>query len=86
MSNNKNILYVLFRKVNMKLKLSPVQQFLYVMSVLNCMDIIKEENKDTFVKHQDSLPSPREICSVLDDYVIGQSHAKRFICCGSQSL
>ena len=34
-----------------------------------CMDIIKEENKDTFVKHQDGLPSPKQICSVLDDYV-----------------
>ena len=30
------------------------------------MDIIKEESKDTFVKHQDGLHSPKEICSVLD--------------------
>ena len=30
-----------------------------------CMDIIKEENKDTFVKHQDGLPTPKEICAVL---------------------
>ena len=34
----------------------------------------KEENKDTFGKHQDGLPSPK-ICKVLDDYVIGQSYA-----------
>ena len=35
-----------------------------------CMDIIKEENKSSLVKHQDGVPSPKEICNVLDEYVI----------------
>ena len=44
-----------------------------------CMDIIKEENKSSLVKHQDGVPSPKEICSVLDDYVIGQKFAKEIL-------
>src|SRR6202521_2474467 len=44
-----------------------------------CMDIIREENKNTLVKSRDGVPSPIEICSVLDSYVIGQDHAKRVL-------
>ena len=44
-----------------------------------CMDIIKEENKSSLVKHQDGVPSPKEICNVLDDYVIGQKLAKEIL-------
>tara|TARA_A100001035_G_scaffold245858_1_gene214449 strand:- start:99 stop:1229 length:1131 start_codon:yes stop_codon:yes gene_type:complete len=43
------------------------------------MDIIKEENKSSLVKHQDGVPSPKEICNVLDDYVIGQRLAKEIL-------
>ena len=43
------------------------------------MDIIKEENKSSLVKHQDGVPSPKEICNVLDDYVIGQKFAKEIL-------
>jgi len=44
-----------------------------------CMDIIREETKTAGLKASDGVPSPQEICSVLDDYVIGQMHAKRVL-------
>jgi ATP-dependent Clp protease ATP-binding subunit ClpX len=44
-----------------------------------CMDIIREEHKTTLVKSRDGVPTPREIRGVLDDYVIGQEHAKRVL-------
>ncbi|MEL7138218.1 MAG: ATP-dependent Clp protease ATP-binding subunit ClpX [Pseudomonadota bacterium] len=44
-----------------------------------CMDIIREETKNNLVKSADGVPTPREICQVLDDYVIGQEMAKRVL-------
>ena len=44
-----------------------------------CMDIIREENKTQIVKSCEGVPTPREICQVLDDYVIGQDYAKRVL-------
>ncbi len=44
-----------------------------------CMDIIREEHKTSLVKSGDGVPTPTEINSVLDDYVIGQVHAKRVL-------
>ncbi|EKV30870.1 ATP-dependent Clp protease ATP-binding subunit ClpX [Caenispirillum salinarum AK4] len=44
-----------------------------------CMDIIREENKSSLVRSRDGVPSPRDILGVLDDYVIGQPHAKRVL-------
>jgi ATP-dependent Clp protease ATP-binding subunit ClpX len=44
-----------------------------------CMDIIREEHRTTLVKSRDGVPTPRDICNVLDDYVIGQDHAKRVL-------
>ncbi len=44
-----------------------------------CMDIIREESKSSLVKSREGVPTPAEICRVLDDYVIGQAHAKRVL-------
>ncbi len=44
-----------------------------------CMDIIREETKSSGLKSTEGVPTPRDICAVLDDYVIGQEHAKRVL-------
>ncbi|MEM7767915.1 MAG: ATP-dependent Clp protease ATP-binding subunit ClpX [Pseudomonadota bacterium] len=44
-----------------------------------CMDIIREENKTNMVRTREGVPTPQEICDVLDDYVIGQAFAKRIL-------
>jgi ATP-dependent Clp protease ATP-binding subunit ClpX len=44
-----------------------------------CMDIIREETKSAGLKSSEGVPTPKEICQVLDDYVIGQAVAKRVL-------
>ena len=44
-----------------------------------CMDIIREEHKDSVRKNHEGVPTPLDISNVLDEYVIGQAKAKRIL-------
>ena len=44
-----------------------------------CNDIIREELQGSLAAEVDTLPKPKEIKAVLDDYVIGQEQAKRIL-------
>ena len=80
--NNKNILYCSFcgkSQHEVRKLIAGPTVFICDECVELCMDIIKEENKSSIVRHQDGVPSPKEICKVLDDYVIGQKLAKEIL-------
>ena len=80
--NNKNILYCSFcgkSQHEVRKLIAGPTVFICDECVELCMDIIKEENKDSFVKNQEGVPTPQEICRVLDDYVIGQRYAKEVL-------
>ncbi len=44
-----------------------------------CMDIIREEHKDSIQKNHEGVPTPQDINNLLDEYVIGQAKAKRIL-------
>ena len=80
--NNKNILYCSFcgkSQHEVRKLIAGPTVFICDECVELCMDIIKEENKSSLVKHQDGVPTPKEICNVLDEYVIGQKFAKEIL-------
>ena len=80
--NSKNILYCSFcgkSQHEVRKLIAGPTVFICDECVELCMDIIKEENKDSFVKNQEGVPAPQEICKVLDEYVIGQTYAKEVL-------
>ncbi len=80
--NNKNILYCSFcgkSQHEVRKLIAGPTVFICDECVELCMDIIKEESKSSLIKHQDGVPTPKEICNVLDDYVIGQKFAKEIL-------
>tara|TARA_Y100000817_G_scaffold30347_1_gene21188 strand:+ start:878 stop:2131 length:1254 start_codon:yes stop_codon:yes gene_type:complete len=80
--NNKNILYCSFcgkSQHEVKKLIAGPTVFICDECVELCMDIIKEESKSSLIKHQEGVPTPREICKILDDYVIGQTYAKEVL-------
>ena len=80
--NNKNILYCSFcgkSQHEVRKLIAGPTVFICDECVELCMDIIKEENKTSTNKHEDGVPTPKDIYKVLEEYVIGQTLAKEVL-------
>ena len=80
--NNKNILYCSFcgkSQHEVRKLIAGPTVFICDECVELCMDIIKEESKSSLIKHEDGVPTPKEICNFLNEYIIGQTFAKEVL-------
>ena len=81
-SDSKNTLYCSFcgkSQHEVKKLIAGPTVFICNECVELCTDIIREERGTGPVTSGEGVPTPREICQILNDYVIGQSEAKKVL-------
>ena len=81
-TDSKNILYCSFcgkSQHEVRKLIAGPTVFICDECVELCTDIIREESRSSLARTGDGVPTPVEICLVLNDYVIGQTHAKKVL-------